>query len=121
MPSKAMKFCNEIGCNEMTNTSRCAKHTKDYKQSIDGKSNRFWGSWYSTTRWRDARLNYLRRHPLCVICERHGRLTPAKVVDHKQDHKGCKDLFWDINNFQSLCEQCHNRKTISTSGFGKRR
>ncbi|WP_309304432.1 HNH endonuclease [Brevibacillus laterosporus] len=26
-------------------------------------------------------------------------------------HKGDKTLFWDRNNWQPICEQCHNRKT----------
>ena len=33
----------------------------------------------------------------------------ANVVDHIIPHKGDERLFWDAdNNWQSLCEECHN-------------
>jgi 5-methylcytosine-specific restriction protein A len=66
---------------------------------------------YENKRWRDNRLSYLRGNPLCVICHVQGRLTPAYVVDHIKDHKGDYDLFWDTNNWQSLCASCHSSKT----------
>lgn len=60
-------------------------------------------------RWRNYRERYLREHPLCVMCQREGRITPAKVVDHITDHKGCLDLFWDADNHQPLCKPHHDR------------
>ena len=62
-------------------------------------------------RWRKARLAYLQRHPLCVECQKEGRLTPATVVDHIIPHRGDQKLFWDESNWQSLCAACHNHKT----------
>jgi 5-methylcytosine-specific restriction endonuclease McrA len=32
------------------------------------------------------------------------------VVDHIQPHKGDETLFWDENNWQPLCRQCHDIK-----------
>ncbi|WP_319022541.1 HNH endonuclease signature motif containing protein [Oceanobacillus oncorhynchi] len=54
---------------------------------------------------------FLRRNPLCVHCEREGKLTPANEVDHIVPHKGNQKLFWDINNWQGLCKTCHSIKT----------
>ena len=34
------------------------------------------------SRWDKARLRFLQQHPLCVMCEQQGRITPATVVDH---------------------------------------
>ncbi len=65
--------------------------------------------------WRKARAAYLRRHPLCVECQKEGKLTPATVVDHIIPHRGDSKLFWDESNWQSLCKGCHDRKT----GLGK--
>jgi 5-methylcytosine-specific restriction enzyme A len=59
---------------------------------------------------------FLNRHPLCAECARLGRLITATVVDHVQDHKGDLGLFWSEDNWQSLCKQCHDRKTAKTSG-----
>ena len=62
--------------------------------------------------WRKARLSYLADHPFCVECKKKDLLVPATVVDHIQDHKGNPILFWNVDNWCSLCSTCHNRKTV---------
>ena len=64
-------------------------------------------------RWREARKLFLRLHPLCVECLRENKLTPATVVDHIIPHRGDKELFWNQENWQPLCKDCHDRKTGS--------
>jgi 5-methylcytosine-specific restriction protein A len=66
---------------------------------------------------------YLCEHPLCVECERKGKLVGANVVDHISPHKGQDDpQFWDERNLQALCPSCHSRKTAQhDGGFGNRR
>lgn len=60
--------------------------------------------------WRKLRLWHLRRQPLCVACERRGRLTPAEEVDHITPiSRGGARL--DPANLQSLCKSCHSAKT----------
>ncbi len=63
---------------------------------------------YHTPRWRKARKAYLNKHPLCVMCEKRGLTVAATVVDHKKPHKGNLELFWDEDNWQPLCKQCHD-------------
>ncbi|MDY6960324.1 MAG: HNH endonuclease signature motif containing protein [Pseudomonadota bacterium] len=63
------------------------------------------------SRWRRTRIGWLGKHPLCVMCELKGLTVAASRVDHIVPHRGCKVLFWDRNNWQSLCEPCHNSKT----------
>ena len=53
----------------------------------------------------------LSRHPLCAECLKNGTLTPATVVDHIVPHRGDHALFWDEQNWQPLCKNCHDRKT----------
>ena len=60
------------------------------------------------TRWEKARKTYLMRNPLCVMCAKENRVTPARVVDHVVPHKGDTALFWDTNNWQALCFPHHN-------------
>lgn len=60
-------------------------------------------------KWQKARERYLREHPLCVYCERDGVTTAASVVDHKIPHRGDMVLFWDEDNWQSLCATHHSR------------
>lgn len=58
-------------------------------------------------RWKRERLEHLRAHPWCVMCEQQGHRTPATVVDHIKPHRGDETLFWDRSNWQSLCK-CHH-------------
>jgi 5-methylcytosine-specific restriction protein A len=66
-------------------------------------------------RWQKARLWWLRQHPLCAECAREGVVRAADVVDHVVPHRGDEVLFWDVDNWMSLCKRCHDRKT----GAGK--
>lgn len=70
-------------------------------------------------RWQQLRLHFLRAHPLCVMCERRGRLVAASVVDHVVPHKGNPVLFWDATNWQGLCASCHNSRKQMLEQPGK--
>ena len=59
-------------------------------------------------KWQQARKRFLNAHPLCVYCKRDDRITVANVVDHIVPHRGDQGLFWNVNNWQSLCESCHS-------------
>lgn len=61
-----------------------------------------------TYQWEQYRLRFLQLHPLCCYCEKVGKVTEARVVDHIIPHQGNKDLFWDTNNHQPLCKLCHD-------------
>ena len=67
-------------------------------------------------KWQKARLRFLGEHPLCVMCEKQGRITVATVVDHKIPHKGDQELFWDESNWQSLCKPHHDRDKAEEEG-----
>jgi 5-methylcytosine-specific restriction protein A len=60
-------------------------------------------------RWQRYRAAFLREHPLCVMCEKQGKVTAATVVDHRIPHKGDQTLFWDLSNHQALCKPHHDR------------
>ena len=50
--------------------------------------------------------------PVMSQCYLEQRDTAATKTDHVVPHRGDRVLFWDaINNWQSLCERCHNTKT----------
>lgn len=65
------------------------------------------GSLYDA-KWRAARAAFLRRNPLCAMCQAHGRLTAAEVVDHIVPHRGDRAVFWDMANWQPLCKLHHD-------------
>lgn len=80
-------------------------------------------------RWQQARGEYLRLHPFCVMCldslgisrgtstedvvltcaERGVPVPLASVVDHVIAHRGSQALFWDRSNWQGLCSTHHSR------------
>lgn len=73
---------------------------------------------YNSWPWRKLRKVFRINHPLCVHCEANDIVTPGKVVDHIVPiNKGGAPL--DVNNLQSLCEKCHNKKSSNESrGYG---
>lgn len=80
-------------------------------------------------RWQQARGEYLRLRPFCVMCldklgvsresatedvvlacaERGVPVPLASVVDHVVAHRGNQTLFWDESNWQGLCSTHHSR------------
>lgn len=112
MPKAAPRACNHQGCKEYAvSKGYCQAHAKD-TQLYDRQRGTAHQRGYTGV-WRKARITYLSSRPLCKLCDDKGIVTPATVVDHIVPHKGDQDLFWDTNNWQPLCESCHNSKTAS--------
>lgn len=60
-------------------------------------------------KWSRMRAKWLRKHPLCCMCEAEGHVTIADEVDHIVPlWAGGKD---DDSNYQSLCKPHHAAKT----------
>lgn len=80
-------------------------------------------------KWQQARAAYLVKHPFCAYCLRDAGISYnqdsveiglacmasgaglpyAHLVDHIEPHRGDMELFWDSNNWQSLCRTHHSR------------
>jgi 5-methylcytosine-specific restriction endonuclease McrA len=75
-------------------------------------------SWvYKTAAWLRIRALRLAEEPLCRFCAKLDRTVPATIVDHITPHRGDRDLAFDYDNTQSLCETCHNKfKQIQEKG-----
>ena len=71
--------------------------------------------------WTQASKRYRAKHPLCVMCERRGKITLAAVVDHILPRHTHPHLFWDEDNWQALCMGCHSRtkQSIERIGYDK--
>lgn len=58
----------------------------------------------------DRRKRWLQLHPLCVECDREGKVTAGTVVDHIVPlWKGGADSY--ETNGQTLCDPHHDAKT----------
>lgn len=70
---------------------------------------------YDSATWKAIRQIQLAEHPLCVFCERAGRIVPAEEVDHIIPISKGGDML-DMANVQSLCVPCHSKKTAEDKG-----
>lgn len=109
MPYRPRRPCRYPGCPEMAMQGQvfCRDHMMWSGDRLRGGAD---ARGYDT-RWRKARKLFLQQHPLCVLCQEEGKVVPATVVDHIIPHRGDKRLFWDQTNWQSLCKNCHDKKT----------
>lgn len=113
-----MTICNHPGCSELVTSGYCDRHKKE-KRNYDKQRGTASQRGYDS-RWRRERLAFLKQNPLCVHCEQEGTVKAAKEVDHIVPHKGDMVLFWDKNNWQSLCKRHHSVKTAKEDGgFGR--
>ena len=113
MPRKPKVPCMQPGCAELVEPGRkyCDKHRKLHPEVTRAEAKKPYGS----SRWQAVRKRYLVAHPLCVSCLAKDPpvYSKATVVDHVKPHRGDPKLFWDESNFQALCVQCHNEKTLT--------
>lgn len=72
-----------------------------------------WRAWYKTQRWQDLRMQAFARDGF--VCQRTGTLCagtyPAPnspVANHKLPHKGNPDLFWSLDNIETVTKQVHD-------------
>lgn len=110
-PYQPKRLCNHPHCPDFQDKDGyCNKHAKErrdrYERTREGSHKRGYDN-----KWRKVRAVYLRRYPLCVVCEKEGILLMATQVDHIIPHKGDMKLFWSESNWQSLCSSCHSQKT----------
>ena len=109
------------GCNRPTYGRWCelcsrAGKAKDQRPTA---ARRGYGS-----RWQKTSAARLKAHPVCVGYPAgvHGeRVVAAECTDHIKAHKGDMELFWDPENWQSLCIECNSRKSATEEGGWGRR
>jgi 5-methylcytosine-specific restriction endonuclease McrA len=63
------------------------------------------------------RQQWFMQHPLCAECERNGRTTEGKILDHiiPLAEGGAEN---DPQNWQTLCGECSEAKTREESRRG---
>jgi 5-methylcytosine-specific restriction enzyme A len=104
------RFCAQPGCTGVALNSRfCPLHIRDnyLKRRVRPDAD----SWYARAAWKKTRLMKLRRDPICEDCNR----APATEVHHTDSswkETGDWGLFLTIEKLQSLCHDCHSRKTM---------
>lgn len=118
---KPMKRCNHVTCKALIpfDIQYCPKHThmkRERHRVYDAareREDKKYRSVYHSTRWRNLRKQVLLRDEyMCQECLKHNQYTIADVADHIIELRDDISKAYDINNLQSLCHACHNKKTI---------
>ena len=112
MPRKPLKPCRHPGCPELTAGLYCMEHEKIHRNDRVTSTSRGYDS-----RWKRERKRFLKVHPLCEYCKKQGKFVKASVVDHVVPHRGDEQLFWDESNWQALCKNCHDSKTMTEDRY----
>lgn len=120
--SRPRRLCSKPGCKNLVPVGTgglCDIHKQEQQQYYDARRGSATQRGYNH-RWNKARKIFLRENPLCKLCLEEKKETKiATEVDHIVPHKGNYDLFWDQDNWQSLCSTCHKTKTAREDGaFG---
>ena len=107
MPYKAKKPCAQPGCPKLTASRYCEEHAKAeakrYNQfDRDPATSKRYGK-----AWARIRAAFLSANPLCELCKKDGRLTPAQMVHHKVKLTDGGTNEWP--NLTALCQECHSR------------
>ena len=114
MPRQALRPCNAVGCNRLSEYQYCEDHShlgiqrhKIYDQNYrDRRTARF----YKSKEWLISRKKVLNRdHGLCQHCLKHQKITPADTVHHKVPLKVDWSRRLDLDNLESLCASYHNK------------
>ena len=112
MPTKPLKQCTFPGCPNFVKSGRCAQHAfppfdrSKFKRTDTRNS----GQRGYDQRWQNLRAVKISRDPLCESCMSRGISTPAKTVHHIQSIASAPELRLTMDNLESLCWPCHNRK-----------
>jgi 5-methylcytosine-specific restriction endonuclease McrA len=74
---------------------------------------------YATPTWARLRKIKLAQDPLCERCLADGRGTiAATVAHHRRPHRGDPALFYDIENLEAVCKECHDTSCAREDGKG---
>lgn len=106
MPVKPRSACSKNGCpNLASKHGLCEQHVREYNERRYSEPTLY------DARWQKIRQLWLAEHPFCAECERQGAVNTGNIVDHIIPHKGDKELFWNMDNWQTLCKRHHDIKT----------
>lgn len=80
-------------------------------KDVDFKTTGGRGYFYGTKEWKTLRRYKLSLNPLCEHCKKEDIIKYAIDVDHIIDIQDDPSKRLDITNLQSLCKECHGKKT----------
>lgn len=118
MPWKPKRPCRHPGCPNLSEGSYCEAHrkgaaTEANRQYDESRRDQEMKAFYNSTEWIKVRTLKLKQSPVCEECLRQGRIAPAAIADHILPAREYPHHRLRLDNLQSLCRACHNRKTAT--------
>ena len=109
MPKKPRRPCRYPSCPDFAaeGEAYCPAHAKLMQQHYDRFARGYNGHKRYGRAWRKVRERYVKKHPLCEECLKHGRYDSADVVHYiiPVSEGGTNAE----SNLESLCTSCHER------------
>lgn len=121
MPIKPKVPCAYPGCPNLVVSGYCDEHKKKRNEDYNKyERDKFSKTFYNSTLWKGIRKKHLALEPFCRECMKEGRIVKAVIVDHIVPIKKGGSRY-DEENLQSLCWNCHSRKSVEEgSRFGSK-
>ena len=114
MPKKPRRPCSYPGCPKLTYGRFCEKHQEQENQRYEKYDRSPEMKKRYGKAWKKIRDRHMAQYPLCEMCKKQGRLTPAEEVHHiKPLSIGGTN---DGGNLMSLCKVCHSEITAKEGG-----
>lgn len=89
------------------------KTSFEVRDQAQGLTQTPWRAWYKTKRWQDLRLAVFARD--LYRCQRTGEMCIGKhpspnspVANHKTPHRGRAELFWSMDNIETVTKAVHD-------------
>ena len=112
MPKKPKRPCSYPGCPNLTDGRFCEKHQKQENKRYEKYDRTPEMKKRYGRAWKKIRDRHMAEYPLCEMCKKQGRLTPAEEVHHiKPLSMGGTN---DDGNLMSLCKSCHSEITAKS-------
>lgn len=109
MPYKPKRPCSFPGCPHLTNGRFCEKNQKQENQRYEKYDRSPEMKKRYGIAWKRIRDRHISQHPLCEVCKKNGRLTPAEEVHNIVPLS--RGGTHDESNLMSLCKPCHSEIT----------
>ena len=109
MPRKPKRPCRYGGCPKLTDykSGYCEDHRKMMERHYEHFARGYDQHERYGNAWKKIRDCYIHKHPLCEVCQQHGKYVMAELVHHKKPISvgGTNDE----NNLMALCISCHEK------------
>jgi 5-methylcytosine-specific restriction protein A len=109
VPWKPKKPCAYPGCKELTVNRYCEQHQKLMDKRYDTYERSPAVKKRYGRAWKRIRDRYIGKHPLCEMCLKNHKTTPATEVHHIRPLSRSGDH--DEDNLMALCKPCHSKIT----------